>query len=59
MSVEDIVKEGGILAVYHYYENFGPEFVKAFKEMVVFDAVICNTDRRLPRVYDDFIAAVQ
>lgn len=45
VPVGDIVKEGGIRAVYHYYEELGPEFVKAFKEMLVFDAVICNTDR--------------
>ena len=32
-------------AVRAYYEKLGPEFVNVLNEMLVFDAVICNTDR--------------
>lgn len=45
LPVGNVVCSGGIKAVYAYYEKLGPEFVKAFKEMLVFDAIICNTDR--------------
>ena len=45
IPVGDLVREGGIRSVYQYYEQLGPEYVYAFKEMLVFDAVICNTDR--------------
>lgn len=40
-----IVTKGGMEAVRKYYENLGSEFVDALNEMIVFDAVICNTDR--------------
>ena len=36
---------GGMKAVREYYENLGPEYVKALDDMLVFDALICNTDR--------------
>ena len=32
-------------AVKAYYESLGPEFTAALREMLVFDAVICNVDR--------------
>ena len=32
-------------AVRAYYESLGPEFVQALNEMIVFDAIVCNTDR--------------
>lgn len=40
-----IVKTGGMHAVRKFYESLGNEFVDALNEMIVFDAVICNTDR--------------
>lgn len=40
-----IVKKGGMGAVREFYETLGDEFVDALNEMIVFDAVICNTDR--------------
>ena len=40
-----IVRTGGMRAVRHYYETLGEAFVKALNEMIVFDALICNTDR--------------
>ena len=40
-----IVRAGGMKAVREYYEKLGPKYVKALNEMIVFDAIICNTDR--------------
>lgn len=40
-----IITRGGIKAVADYYHSLGPDFIKAFRDMLVFDAVICNTDR--------------
>ena len=40
-----LVSKGGLEAVRAYYEKLGPEFVNVLNEMLVFDAVICNTDR--------------
>ncbi len=40
-----IVTHGGMKAVREYYESLGPEFVMALDNMIVFDALICNTDR--------------
>ena len=45
VPVGRIVKKGGMRAVRAYYESLGPEFVQAVNEMIVFDAIICNTDR--------------
>ena len=45
IPVGRIVKTGGMKAVRECYENFGPEFVDALNDMIVFDAVIYNTDR--------------
>ena len=45
VPVGRIVKKGGMRAVRAYYESLGPEFVQALNEMIVFDAIICNTDR--------------
>lgn len=39
------IKKGGMRAVRAYYESLGPEFVQALNEMIVFDAIVCNTDR--------------
>lgn len=40
-----IVKTGGMKAVRAYYEELGPQYVDALNDMIVFDAVIYNTDR--------------
>jgi len=45
VPVGRLVTSGGMKAVREYYEKLGPEFVKALNDMVVFDAIICNTDR--------------
>ena len=36
---------GGMKAVERYYEELGPEYLKALHDMMVFDALICNVDR--------------
>lgn len=40
-----IITTGGMRAVRKYYESLGDEFVAALNEMLVFDALVCNTDR--------------
>ena len=45
MPVGRIVKTGGMNAVRKYYENLGDQFVNALNDMIVLDALICNTDR--------------
>ncbi len=40
-----IIRSGGMKAVRKYYEELGDKFVRALDEMIVFDALICNTDR--------------
>ena len=40
-----IVKTGGMKAVREYYGKLGPEYVDALNDMIMFDAVIYNTDR--------------
>lgn len=40
-----IITRGGMKAVADYYHSLGPDFIKALRDMFVFDAVICNTDR--------------
>ncbi|MBE6649333.1 MAG: XRE family transcriptional regulator [Ruminococcaceae bacterium] len=40
-----IVKSGGLKAVREFYESLGEEFTKALNDMILFDAVIFNTDR--------------
>ena len=45
IPVGKIIRTGGMQAVRKFYESIGPEFVDALNEMLVFDAVICNTDR--------------
>lgn len=41
------VSGGNIDSARKVYESFGDEFVEAFNEMLIFDAIICNTDRHL------------
>lgn len=45
VPVGRIVTKGGMKAVQKYYEQLGPEFEEALQDMILFDAVICNTDR--------------
>lgn len=45
MPVGKIVTSGGMKAVRAYYESLGQEYVDALNEMIVLDAIICNTDR--------------
>lgn len=45
MPVGRLVTSGGMTAVRAYYENLGENYVKALNDMLVLDAVICNTDR--------------
>lgn len=45
MPMGQLVKKGGMPAIRAYYTALGQEFVDALDDMIVFDAVICNTDR--------------
>ena len=45
MPVGSLAASGGMTAVKEYYKNLGPEYEEALNDMLVFDALICNTDR--------------
>jgi hypothetical protein len=45
VPVGRIIRTGGMKAVRQYYETLGDAFVQSLNEMIVFDALICNTDR--------------
>ena len=45
VPVGRIVSKGGMKAVQAYYEKLGLEYLDALRDMVLFDAVICNVDR--------------
>lgn len=45
MPVGRIVTRGRFGAVYNYYADLGEKYVEALTDMLVFDAVVCNTDR--------------
>ena len=45
IPVGRIVTVGGIEKVREYYKKLGKKFELALNEMIVFDAIICNTDR--------------
>lgn len=45
VPVGRIITSGGMKAVRAYYENLGEEYVNALNDMLVLDAIICNTDR--------------
>jgi len=45
LPIGRIVTSGGMDAVRSYYETLGGAYIKAFNDMLVLDAVICNTDR--------------
>ncbi len=40
-----IIRTGGMKAIRQYYETLGEAFIRSLNEMIVFDALICNTDR--------------
>lgn len=45
LPVGQLVPKGGMKAIREYYTELGQPFVDALEDMLVFDAVICNTDR--------------
>ena len=45
LPIGRIVTHGGMAAVRAYYEKLGAEYVAALDDMLILDAVICNTDR--------------
>lgn len=45
LPVGRIITSGGMNAVKEFYESLGSDFLKAFDDMIVFDALIFNTDR--------------
>ena len=45
IPVGRFVTSGGFEAVIEFYRNLGDRFYNEFVDMVVFDAVVCNTDR--------------
>lgn len=45
MPVGRLVTSGGMQAVRAYYASLGPTYTNALADMLVLDAVICNTDR--------------
>ena len=45
LPVGKVVTSGGMEAVASYYEKMGAAYAKALADMLVLDAIICNTDR--------------
>ena len=45
LPVGRIVTRGGFDAVVQYYQSLGQRYIDILADMVVFDAIICNTDR--------------
>ena len=45
IPIGQLVSKGGIKAILAYYQTLGQNFVDALEDMLVFDAIICNTDR--------------
>ena len=45
IPVSRFVTSGGFNAVKEYYRSLGDQFYNEFVDMIVFDAVVCNTDR--------------
>lgn len=45
LPVGRVIAAGGMEAVHEYYKNLGEEYVNSLNAMLVFDAVIFNTDR--------------
>jgi hypothetical protein len=47
ISVANVVNSSNIKKILDYYKNLGDKFYNDIVSMLVFDAVICNTDRHL------------
>ena len=45
IPVGRIVKTGGMEAVRAYYQQLGQKYIDALDDMIILDALICNTDR--------------
>ena len=45
VPVGRLVTRGGMEAVKAYYRELGQQYEKALRDMIVFDAIVCNTDR--------------
>lgn len=45
IPIGQLVPKGGIKAIFAYYQTLDQNFVDALEDMLVFDAIICNTDR--------------
>ncbi len=45
MPIGRMIRTGGMQAVRTYYETLGDPFIQSLNEMIVFDALIFNTDR--------------
>ena len=45
IPVGRLVTKGGFAAVFDYYAALGEKYVEALCDMLVFDAIVCNTDR--------------
>ncbi len=45
MPVGRLVTLGGMDAVIDYYQKLGDKYIEALHDMLLFDAIICNTDR--------------
>ena len=45
IPVGRFITSGGFEAVCEFYRNLGDRFYNEFVDMIVFDAVVCNTDR--------------
>lgn len=45
MPIGNLVRTGGFEAAVRYVDALGEPFMKAFRDMLVLDTVICNTDR--------------
>lgn len=47
VPIDSVVPTGGFDEVINYYSKLSEEFQKSFRDMLVFDAIICNTDRHM------------
>lgn len=45
VPVSRIITDGGISAIIEYYKNLGEKYFSKLIDMLVFDAIVCNTDR--------------
>lgn len=45
MPIGHLVEKGGLKAVFEYVKNLGENFYQELLDMIVFDAIILNTDR--------------